>query len=94
MHTKTSKLNTERKHLYKLLDNFNEKELYTVKKFVEFVDNSKKNKDTKLLQILLDASYEEKELSEQTKKNLAKSDGDIKKGKFEPLSKVMKEYGL
>jgi len=89
---KTEKLKSERKYLYKLLDNFNEKDLYAVKKFAEFV--KKFNGDDKLMKILLNAPFEEKELSEKARKNLDKADDDIKNGRFRPVSDVMKDYGL
>jgi len=69
MKTKTNKLKNQRKHLYKLLDSFDEKKFYSVKRFAEFLNAN--NGDDELMQILLKAPYDEKELSEQTKKNLA-----------------------
>lgn len=52
------------------------------------------NKEDKLMQILLDAPYDKYELSKQTIKDIKKSREDIKKGRFVPFSKVMKELGL
>ena len=94
MKEKVNKLKTERKHLYNLLDSFNEKELYTIKKFAEFVDINKNNKDDKLLQILMDAPFDDEELSEKAIQGIKKARNDIKKGKTYSHSQIKKELGI
>jgi hypothetical protein len=91
---KTNILQSQRKHLYKLLDTFTDKDFYAVKSFAEFLKKARKEKDLKLLQILLNAPFEEKELSEQTNRDIKKSELDIKRGRFRPLTEVMKDYGI
>jgi hypothetical protein len=65
-----------------------------LQKFAEFLKKNKKEDKDKLMEILLKAPYEEKELNEKTKKDLKKSEEDIKKGRVRPLSEVMKDFGL
>lgn len=92
MKTNIKKTKTDKKFIYKLLNDFNERELFAVKQFAEFV--KKFNGDDKLMQILLNAPFEEKMLSEKTRKNLEKADHDIQKDRYRPLYDVMKDYGL
>jgi len=89
---KTEKLKSERKYLYKLLDNFNEIDLHAVKKFAEFI--KKINGDDKLMQLLLKAPYDDGELNEQTIKDIKKAREDLKKGKTSSLEQVKKELGF
>ena len=56
--------------------------------------SNKKNKNDKLLEILIDAPYEEKELSEETIKNIKKARLEFKQGKTYSLAQVKKEFGI
>jgi hypothetical protein len=92
MKTKANKSKHQRKHFYKLLDSFDEKQFFAVKNFAEFV--KEKNGDDELLQILLNAPYDENELSEQTIKDIEKSREEFKKGKTYSLSQIKKEIDI
>ena len=93
MKTKTDILR-KRKHLYELIGNFQDKELFALNSFAEFLLKTREERNYELLNILQNAPYEPKELSEKTKRNLRKAEEDIQKGRYRPLSELMKDYDL
>jgi|GEM_PF-5466504 len=94
MSTIKSKQNQPKKYLYKLLDSFEEKDLYVVKSFLEFLHKPKSNRDDLFLKRLLNSDYEKVELNEKTKLELKKARAEVKKKKYTSLDKVMKEFGI
>jgi hypothetical protein len=94
MKTKTQSLQAQKEHLYKILNTFPESDFHAVKSFAEFIKKARKEKDFNLLRVLLNVPYEEKELSEQTKKDIRKSESEFKKGKVKTLKEVKKALGL
>jgi hypothetical protein len=94
MKTKVKSLQSQKEYLYKLLNTFSETDFHAVKSFAEFIKKARKEKNFTLLQVLLNAPYEENELSEKSKIDIKKSELDIKKGKIKSISEVKKELGL
>ena len=94
MSTTKSKQNQPKKYLYKLLDSFEEKDLYVIKSFLEFLHKSKSNGDDLFLKRLLSSDYEKVELNDKTKEEINKARAEVKKKKYTILDKVMKEFAI
>lgn len=84
----------QRNHLYKLLDTFEEKDLYVIKSFMEFLQKAKTNGDDVFLKRLLNSDFDKEELNEKTLLKIRKARSEVKKKKFSSLDKVMKEFGI
>lgn len=94
MKSKTTKIQTTRKHLYKLLDSFNEIDLYAVESFAAFLKKNKTDKNDSILKILENSAYETNELNENTIKSIKKARSEYSKGKYYTLEQVKKEIGI
>lgn len=94
MRTTKNKVGQQRKHLYKLLESFTEKDLYVIKSFVEFLHQAKVTGDDVFLNKLLNSDFDEEELNEKTLLEIKKAKAEVKKKKYSSLDKVMKEFGI
>jgi len=94
MGTIENKVVKQRRHLYKLLESFTEKDLYVIKSFVEYLKQAKENGDDVFLNKLLNSGFEKEELNEKTLLEIKKAKAEVKKKKYSSLNKVMKEFGL
>lgn len=94
MKTKENTLVVKRKHLYKLLDSFTEKDLRVIESFAAFIKENRTD-DNELINDYFDKlKIDNEELSRETKRSIKLSNADFKKGKTYLLEDLKKEIGI
>lgn len=94
MKTKENKILTQRKRLCKILDTFNEKELFTIERFTVFLKKNNTENHNLILKLFESTPYETNELNESTIKSIRKSRTEYSKGRLHTLEQIKKEIGF
>lgn len=94
MKTKENTLLVKRKHLYKLLDSFTEKDLRVIESFASFMKKNRTENNEIINEYFNSLKTEEEELNDETKRSLRSSKADYKKGRSYLLEDLKKEIGI
>jgi len=94
MKTKENSLSTKRKHLYKLLDSFTEKDLRVIESFASFIKKNKSENNEIINEYFENLEFDENELNEETERSIKSSGIEYKKGKKYSLENIKKEIGI
>ena len=81
---------TTKDRLKDLIDQLPDRELYAVRRFIEFLRDS----SDPMLDMLLEAPEEEAQLNEETLAALGEADRDIRSGELVPHEDLKRELGL
>ncbi|HAO20203.1 MAG: hypothetical protein BWK80_08445 [Desulfobacteraceae bacterium IS3] len=78
-------------HLYSLIDMLPESEIYSAKRYLEFLISKVSDP---LLQTLFTAPYDDEPVEKEELQAFREAEKDISEGKTQSLESVMREFGL